>query len=85
MSAELAVASAVPGVRMHDLQLEHAELLPGRETLYLWKPYPVNPGGPMRGYPPAPASGHPPAPAGSCPPLPHTDALAQPNLAACPM
>jgi hypothetical protein len=46
--------SAVPAVTAQDLELEHAELLPARETLNL---PPVNPGGPMRGYPPPPVGG----------------------------
>jgi hypothetical protein len=29
--------SAMPAVTMQDLELEHAELLPGRETLYCCK------------------------------------------------
>jgi hypothetical protein len=37
--------SAAPAVTAQDLELEHAELLPARETLYLG---PVNPGGPMQ-------------------------------------
>jgi hypothetical protein len=36
--------SAVP-VAMQDLEFEHAELLPARETLWVWQP---NPGGPDR-------------------------------------
>jgi hypothetical protein len=40
--------SAVPAVTAQDLELEHAELLPARETLYLG---PVNPGGPIYPYP----------------------------------
>lgn len=85
MSADLAMTSPVPAVAMQDLQLEHAEPLPGRETLCLWPPYTVSPGGPLRGYPPPPASGYPPPPAGACPPLPVAGALAKPDLAACPM
>ena len=84
MSAEPALTSAAAGVTMPDLELEHAELLPARFTLYLWEPNPINPGGPMRGYPPPPAGGYPPPPAGSCPPLPHAGASAAPNLVACP-
>jgi hypothetical protein len=66
--------TAIPAVTAQDLELEHGELLPARETLYL---PPINPGGPMRGYPLPPV--------GSCPPLPHAGALAEPNLVACPM
>ena len=69
--------SSVPAVTMQDLELEHAELLPARLTLCLWRPYPVHPGGPLRGYPPPPAGG--------CPPLPHAGASAGPNMMACPM
>jgi hypothetical protein len=61
--------SSVPAVTMQALELEHAELLPVRLTLCLWPPYPVNPGGPLRG----------------CPPLPHAAASAGPNLMACPV
>ena len=77
MPAVPAMMSAAPAVTAHNLELEHAELLPARVTLYLYEPWPVNPGGPMRGYPPPQA--------GSCPPLPHAGALTQPNVAACPM
>jgi hypothetical protein len=38
MSAVPAVTSAVPAVTMQDLELEHAELLPGRDTLWVCKP-----------------------------------------------
>ena len=37
MSAVAAVAAAVPVVTMQDLELEHAELLPARETLWVFK------------------------------------------------
>jgi len=37
MSAVSAVMSAMPAVTMQDLELEHADLLPGRETLYCCK------------------------------------------------
>jgi hypothetical protein len=45
--------SAVPAVTAQDLELEHAELLPVRETLTVGPLYPRfhNPGGPMRLYP----------------------------------
>ena len=69
--------SSVPAVTMQALELEHAELLPIRLTLCLWEPYPVNPGGPLRDFPPPPIGG--------CPPLPHAGASAGPNLAACPV
>jgi hypothetical protein len=85
MSAELAVTPAVPAVTRQDLALEHAELLPVRETLYLWEPYPINPGGPMRGYPCPPVGGYPPPPVSTCPPPPVAGAMAQPNVVACPM
>jgi hypothetical protein len=85
MSAELALTSAASVVTMQDLELEHAELLPVRVTLYLWEPNPINPGGPMRGCPPPPVGNYPPPPVGSCPPLPHADASTQPDLVACPM
>jgi hypothetical protein len=58
MSALLALTSSgPPAVTMQDLELEHAELLPRRETLYRWGPprytggpvsaWRVDPGGPM--------------------------------------
>jgi hypothetical protein len=37
--------STIPTVTMQDLELEHAELLPARETLFG-----IDPGGPMRFY-----------------------------------
>ncbi len=56
MSAVPAMTSAAPGVTAQDLELEHAELLPARETLTvsLVHPthiYPWNPGGPDDFYP----------------------------------
>ena len=40
--------SAAPAVTAQDLELEHAELLPARETLWITRLYPrYNPGGPM--------------------------------------
>jgi hypothetical protein len=51
------MTSAEPAVTAQDLELEHAELLPARETLwvprltprlYPWHPVQLNPGGPMR-------------------------------------
>jgi len=58
--------SAVPAVRMRDLELEDADLLAGRETLYLREPYPINPGGPLGCYSPAPVGGYPPPHVDSC-------------------
>lgn len=51
--------SAAPAVTAQDLELEHAELLPARETLMVSKLFPrypggpgyVNPGGPAHYYP----------------------------------
>ncbi len=44
--------SAVPVVTAQDLELEHAELLPARETLTVSKLYPrYYPGGPDHLYP----------------------------------
>jgi hypothetical protein len=57
MSATATMTSAAPAVTAQDLELEHAELLPARETLwvpklyprpYPWHPVQLNPGGPMR-------------------------------------
>lgn len=45
MSAVPAVTTTAAAVSAQDLELEHAELLPARETLW------VNPGGPIRYYP----------------------------------
>ena len=48
-------APAVPALTAQDLELEHAELLPARETLYVTRLYPRwNPGGPMMHYHPDP-------------------------------
>ena len=50
--------SAVPAVTAQDLELEHAELLPARETLWITRLYPrYNPGGPMIHYPPVRVAG----------------------------
>jgi hypothetical protein len=38
--------SAVPAVTAQDLELEHAELLPARETLWITRLYPRYPGVP---------------------------------------
>jgi hypothetical protein len=53
MSAVPAMTPAVPAVTAQDLELEHAELLPARETLMVSPLYPrhYNPGGPMHPYP----------------------------------
>ena len=48
MSAYLSVTSAVPTVTMQDLELERAELLPGRETLYCCRLMPWGVGGTWR-------------------------------------
>jgi hypothetical protein len=57
MSAVPVMTSAVPAVTEQDLELEHAELLPARETLWVprayprlfpWGPFHSNPGGPYR-------------------------------------
>jgi hypothetical protein len=49
-----AITPAVPAVTAQDLELEHAELLPARETLMIgsalpryYSPGGLNPGGPM--------------------------------------
>jgi hypothetical protein len=53
MSAVPAMTPAVPAVTAQDLELEHAELLPARETLMVSPLFPrhYNPGGPMHHYP----------------------------------
>jgi hypothetical protein len=43
MSAVPAVTSPVPAVTAQDLELEHAELLPARETLWVPRLYPKGP------------------------------------------
>ena len=62
MSAVPAMTPAVPAVTAQDLELEHAELLPSRETLMIspalsryYNPGGLNPGGPML---PAPGPFH---------------------------
>ena len=59
MSAVPAMTSAAPAVTARDLELEHAELLPARETLWVSRLYPrlypsgpahLDPGGPIQGY-----------------------------------
>jgi hypothetical protein len=62
MSAVPAMTPAVPPVTAQDLELEHAELLPARETLMVPRLYPkgpvrVDPGGPY--YPAYPGPVHP--------------------------
>ena len=48
MPAVLTETPAVLAVTVQDLELEHAELLPARETLWITRLYPrYNPGGPM--------------------------------------
>jgi hypothetical protein len=42
MSAEPAVISVVPAVTMQDLELERAELLPARETLFCPTLHPIS-------------------------------------------
>ena len=55
MSAVLPQSPATPAVTAQDLELEHAELLPARETLWVTRLYPRwNPGGPMMHYHPDP-------------------------------
>ena len=55
MPAVLTETPAVPAVTAQDLELETAELLPARETLWITSLYPrYNPGGPMMHYPPDP-------------------------------
>ena len=58
MSAVPAVTSAVPAVAAQDLELEHAELLPARETLWITRLYPYHPpshpGGPVYYHPGGP-------------------------------
>ena len=52
MSAVVTSTPAAPAVTAQDLELEHAEVLPARETLMIGPLYPrVNPGGPMHFYP----------------------------------
>ena len=47
MPAVLTETPAAPAVTAQDLELEHAELLPARETLWITWLYPrYNPGGP---------------------------------------
>jgi len=55
-----AVLTGSSAVSAQDLELEHAELLPARETLWITRLYPrYNPGGPMIHYHPDPPSTSP--------------------------
>ena len=54
MPAVLIETPAEPALRAQDLELEHAELLPARETLWITSLYPGYPGGPMMHYHPNP-------------------------------
>jgi hypothetical protein len=55
MSAVLTEIPAALAVTAQDLELEHAELLPARETLWITRLYPYyNPGVPMIHYHPDP-------------------------------
>ena len=58
MSAVPLMTSTTPAVTAQDLELEHAELLPARETLWITRLYPryYNPGGPVMHYHPDPPS-----------------------------
>ena len=52
MSAVPAMTSAAPAATAQDLELEHAGLLPARETLMVSPLFPrYNPGGPIHFYP----------------------------------
>jgi hypothetical protein len=69
MSAVPVMTAAAPTVTAQDLELEHAELLPARETLWVTRLYPryccqgapaypghpVYPGGPVHFHPDSPA------------------------------
>ena len=58
MSAVPVLTSAAPAVTAQDLELEVAELLPARQTLWISRLYPLyNPGGPMIHYPPVRVAG----------------------------
>ena len=74
MSAVPVMTAAAPAVTAQDLELEHAELLPARETLWVTRLYPrccpgppaypghpVCPGQPV--YPGGPVHFHPDSPA----------------------
>ena len=47
MSAVPVMTPAAPAVTGQELELEHAELLPARETLWITRLYPRYPGGPV--------------------------------------
>lgn len=52
MSAVPVMTPAAPAVTAQDLELEHAELLPARETLWVGKAFPrYYPGGPIHFFP----------------------------------
>jgi hypothetical protein len=69
MSAVPVMTAAAPAVTAQDLELEHAELLPARETLWVTRLYPhcVCPGAPAYPghpvYPGGPVHFHPDPPA----------------------
>ena len=58
MSAVSVMTPAAPAVTAQELELEHAELLPARETLWITRLYypggPAYPGGPIIHYHPDP-------------------------------
>jgi hypothetical protein len=54
MPAVLTETPAAPAVTAQDLELEHAELLPARETLSITRLYPRYPGGPVMHFHPDP-------------------------------
>jgi hypothetical protein len=55
MSAVLTESPAAPALTAQDLELEHAELLPARETLWITRLYPrYYPGSPQIHYHPDP-------------------------------
>jgi hypothetical protein len=60
MSAVPVMTFAAPAVTAQDLEREHAELLPARQTLWITRLYPYyNPRGPMIHYHPDPLSTSP--------------------------
>jgi len=54
MSVVPVMTSAAPAVTAQDLELEQAELLPARETLWITRLYPRYPGGPIHYHPDPP-------------------------------
>ena len=54
MSAVPVMTSAAPAVTAQDLELEHAELLPARETLWVSTLYPRHYPGPVHVFPDPP-------------------------------